>query len=108
MIHGDEDQTASPEAARRFAQTFGAVSSKCRRGPQPVRPGMPQLVVREALEFYLAPEPQHSSMPSTWTSSARRCPALSPVSPQNTTFLYIIGRKQLFYNCFSLCYPDLT
>ena len=28
--------------------------------------------------------------------------------PQNTTFLYIIGRKQLFYNRFSLCYPDLT
>ncbi len=32
MIHGDEDQTASPEAARRFAQTFGARLIKCPAG----------------------------------------------------------------------------
>ncbi len=39
MIHGDEDQTASPEAARRFAQTFGArLIQVPGGGPQPVRP----------------------------------------------------------------------
>ena len=56
MIHGDEDQTASPEAARRFAQTFGARLIQVPGGDHSLSgPGMPQLVVREALEFYLAP-----------------------------------------------------
>lgn len=32
MIHGDEDQTASPEAARRFARPSAPVSSKCPAG----------------------------------------------------------------------------
>ena len=53
---GDEDQTASPEAARRFAQTFGARLIQVPGGDHSLSgPGMPQLVVREALEFYLAP-----------------------------------------------------
>ena len=56
MTHGDEDQTASPEAARRFAQTFGARLIQVPGGDHSLSgPGMPQLVVREALEFYLAP-----------------------------------------------------
>ena len=56
MIHGDEDQTASPEAARRFAQSFGARLIQVPGGDHSLSgPGMPQLVVREALEFYLAP-----------------------------------------------------
>ena len=45
-----------PEAARRFAQTFGARLIQVPGGDHSLSgPGMPQLVVREALEFYLAP-----------------------------------------------------
>ena len=44
MIHGDEDQTASPEAARRFAQTFGARLIQVPGGDHSLSgPGMPQL-----------------------------------------------------------------
>ena len=91
MIHGDEDQTASPEAARRFAQTFGARLIQVPGGDHSLSgPGMPQLVVREALEFYLAPEPSaQPRCPRPGPAPPAGCPALSPVSPQNTTF-YIL------------------
>ena len=54
----EELETAAmmAEAARRFAQTFGARHIQVPGGDQRLSgPGMPQLVVREALEFYLAP-----------------------------------------------------
>ena len=56
MIHGDEDQTASPEAARRFAQTFGArLIQVPGRGPQPVRPRHAPAGGPGGPGFYLAP-----------------------------------------------------
>ena len=56
LAHGRLTRPASPEAARRFAQTFGARLIQVPGGDHSLSgPGMPQLVVREALEFYLAP-----------------------------------------------------
>ena len=73
MIHGDEDQTASPEAARRFAQTFGARLIQVPGGDHSLSgPGMPQLVVREALGSTWPPEPLSSA----------RCPRPGPVPPE--------------------------
>lgn len=91
MIHGDEDQTASPEAARRFAQTFGArLIQVPGRGPQPVRPRHAPAGGPGGPGVLPGPlSPQHSSMPSTWASSARRVSSsVTCLTPKYNFFIY--------------------
>lgn len=90
MIHGDEDQTASPEAARRFAQTFGARLIQVPGGDHSLSgPGMPQLVSGGPGVLPGPLSPQHSSMPSTWASSARRVSSsVTCLTPKYNFFIY--------------------
>lgn len=53
MVHGSEDETASPEAARRFAKEFGARLVMIPGGDHRLsHPGMPEEVLRLAAAFF--------------------------------------------------------
>lgn len=55
MAHGDRDDTASPEAARRFARQFGAALTVFPGGGHSLNgPGMAERVLRLAGEFFSA------------------------------------------------------